>query len=187
MSKHLRGKLFFLLGTVTAVIFFGCLKEEFSTDNIPPVEHFQLERYMGRWYEIARLPHPFEEDVSDAQAEYTLRPDGQVTVLNSGFRNQIPVPADGIARSISEDGMGIMEVSFFRPFYGLYKIIYLDKDYQLAIVTSSTMDYVWILARHPLISRQELNKCLTMLKQWGYAVNLLQYPSGMVQELAREN
>lgn len=163
----------------------GCANAARSTADIPAVESFQLNRYMGKWYEIARLPHSFEEDVTDAQAVYTLQNNGTVQVLNTGLRNHISVSASGIARTFDNSGRGIMEVSFFRPFYGLYKIIYLDKDYQLAIVTSGTMDYVWILARRPIISRQELYNCLEMLKKWGYAVNLLQYPSGMVEELAK--
>ena len=140
---------------------------------------------MGKWYEIARLPHAFERNVTDAMAEYTLLADGTVKVVNSGLRFRKPVSVTGAARTTQVPGE--LEVSFFRPFYGLYKIIYLNKDYTLAIVTSSTRDYVWILARKPVIDSAELAAALDLLHRLNYAVKLLQYPSGMIQKLTRQN
>ena len=155
-----------------------------DTDNIPAVEHFNLQRYMGKWYEIARLPNRFERNVADAQADYSLQADGTVKVINQGIKNHINVSVSGIAKTTGISGLGELEVSFFPPFYSLYKIIYLNSDYTLAIVTSSTMDHLWILSRKPIISRQELAQCLELLKKWGFAIKLLQYPSGMVESLA---
>ena len=163
----------------------GCSSRAESTKNIPPVKNFDLPRYMGKWYEVARLPHAFEQGVTDACAEYTLLSDGTVKVVNSGVRRGKIVSVAGTARPTGIPGE--LEVSFFRPFYGLYKIIYLNKDYTLAIVTSSTRDYVWILARKPVIDSAELAAALDLLHRWNYAVNLLQYPSGMVQKLTRRN
>ena len=74
-------------------------------------------------------------------------------------------------------------MSFAYPFYTMYKIIYLDKNYTLAIVTGNSMDYLWILARKPVISKNELAMCLKMLEKWGYAVKLLQYPTGEIESI----
>ena len=71
----------------------------------------------------------------------------------------------------------------YSAFYTMYKVIYIDKDYDLAIVTGNSMDYVWILSRKPVISQSELAMCLEMLKKWGYAVKLLQYPTGEIESL----
>ena len=169
------------IGMLLMNFLTSCSSNSKSTSNIPPVKNFDLQRYMGKWYEVARLPHSFERDVTNAQAEYTLQTDGTVTVVNSGVRHNKPVSVTGTARPTFIPGE--LEVSFFRPFYGLYKIIYLNKDYTLAIVTSSNRNYVWILARTPVISRDELALVLNMLAQWNFAVDLLQYPSGMVQTL----
>ena len=183
MQKNLKLKLVsaVIAALLTAAIL-GC-SSHYSTDSIPAVKNFNVNKYMGKWYEIARLPHSFEDDVSDAQADYTLLKNGNIEVKNSGFRHGIPVAAYGIARSADRSGSGELEVSFFGPFYGMYKIIYLNQDYTLAIVSGSTLNYVWILARKPFISRSELALCLEMLKKWGFAVNLLQYPTGMVESL----
>ena len=178
-------KKIFSLGSTPLLLLLsaGCGVSSPSTANIAPVENFQLSRYMGRWYEIARLPHSFEQNTTDAQANYTLLSNGTVQVQNSGLRNGVTASVTGIARPVGNEHTGAMEVSFFRPFYGLYKIIYLDKNYTLAIVTSDTMNYVWILARKPVITQAELAMCLQKLQQWGFAVNLLQYPSGMIKSL----
>lgn len=157
--------------------------ESRSTADIPAVKDFDAARYMGSWYEIARLPNSFERSVTDAQALYTLQDDGSIKVLNTGFIDGKKTYAPGKARLLSDQHTGELEVSFFGPFYSLYKIIYLNKDYTLAIVTSSSMDYLWILARTPLISRDELMSCIKMLKQWGFRIKLLQYPSGMIEKL----
>ena len=169
------------IGMLLMNFLTSCSSNSKSTSNIPPVKNFDLQRYMGKWYEVARLPHSFERDVTNAQAEYTLQTDGTVKVVNSGLRNHIPTSATAVARTTNTTGE--LEVSFFRPFYGLYKIIFLNRDYTLAIVTSSTRDYVWILARKPVISRDELTEALALLHRWNFAVNLLQYPSGMVLKL----
>ena len=173
--------------TATAIalllLFFltACNSDAESTRDIPAVKKLDLPRYMGKWYEIARLHHAFERNVTDAMAEYTLLTDGTVKVVNSGLRFRKPVSVTGVACPTAVPGE--LKVSFFRPFYGLYKIIYLNKDYTLAIVTSSTRDYVWIMARKPVISRAELAEALALLHRWNFEVNLLQYPSGMVLNL----
>ena len=175
------------IAALCMLLFNGC--GNFSpTNEIPAVKDFNLKRYMGKWYEIARLPHNFEVDVTDAQTEYTLQDDGTVIVENSGIKNHIRTYAHAVARSVTPGStLGELEVSFFYPFYSMYKIIYLNKDYTLAIVTGNSMDYVWILARKPVISKNELAMCLQMLEKWGYAVKLLQYSTGEIMSILPDN
>ena len=186
MKNRFLNKLSIMAGTTCAILFSGC--GNFSpTTAMPPVKNFDLKRYMGKWYEIARLPHNFESNITDAQADYTLLSDGTIEIVNSGLRNGVRTSAHAVARPAQINGTaGELEVSFFYPFYTTYKIIYLNKDYTLAIVTGNSINYVWILARKPVISRSELAMCLEMLKKWGFAVKLLQYPSGMVENLTQD-
>lgn len=173
-------KIFFLSATAASLFCGGCSSVN-STEHIPSVTNFDLNRYLGVWYEIARLPHSFERDVVNAQAEYILLPNGKIRVINRGTRNGKAAAATGIALIADKPDTGELAVSFFRPFYGTYRIIYLDNDYQLAIVTSDTMDYLWILARKPVITPEKLDECLNRLREWGFAVKLLQYPNGLPQ------
>ena len=183
MKKYFTKSIPAALAALCTVFTTGC--GNFSpTNDIPPVTDFNVSRYMGKWYEIARLPHNFENGVTDAQTVYTLQDDGTIVIENSGMKNKIRTSAHAIARSVLPGSdLGILEVSFFYPFYTMYKIIYLNKDYTLAIVTGNSMDYLWILSRKPIISKAELAMCLKMLEKWGYAVKLLQYPTGEIESI----
>lgn len=183
MKINLHKSIQYILAALLALLFAGC--NSFSpTNEIPPVADFDVKRYMGKWYEIARLPHNFESNVTDAQAVYTLLDDGTIVVENSGISNKVRTAAHAVARPVTPGStVGELEVSFFYPFYTMYKIIYLDKDYTLAIVTGNSMDYLWILSRKPVISSQELAMCLKMVEKWGYAVKLLQYPNGEIAKI----
>lgn len=170
-------KKFFLTFAIPAMLLLcaGCNSAR-STADIPPVQNFSLEKYLGTWYEIARLPHSFERDVAQAKAEYVLMPDGKVKVINSGLKNGAPKSVEGVAVMKGAADIGELRVSFFRPFYGDYRIIYLTPDYTVAMVTSSTRDYFWLLARTPEVKLSTLRECLAMAEKWGFAVELLQYP-----------
>ena len=143
---------------------------------------FELPRYLGVWYEIARLPHRFERDLDRVQAEYTANPDGTVKVVNSGERDGERRRAEGIARFKGDRQTGELEVSFFRPFYGDYRIIRLAPDYRYSVVTSSTREYLWILARAPQLSESEQNELVEYARELGFPVENLEFP---VQEPAR--
>lgn len=172
-----------LLMTLVALTVVGCgcscqlLRRGPSkaTSDIPAVTGFDLQRYLGRWYEIARLPHRFERGLHFVNAEYTLRPDGRVTVLNSGIEGIRLKQITGVAKQ-PEVGTGALRVSFFRPFYGDYRIIELAPDYSWAIVTGSSRDYLWILARTPTLPPEIVQERLARLRSWGFAVDSLEYP-----------
>lgn len=119
-------------------------------DGVVPVSDFRLERYLGKWYEIARLDHSFERGLSDVSAHYRLQADGSVEVINRGYNaaRQRWQEAVGRAVFIGEPSRGSLKVSFFGPFYGAYHIAALDQqDYRWALVVGPSRDYLWILSR----------------------------------------
>ena len=161
---------FFLF--LTCTFFHGCFNGE-STGEIPPVSDFDLIRYMGKWYEIARYPHSFEQDLTHVSAEYSLNSDKTVTVINRGMKHGKPVIIRGIAKMNGPAEKGNLKVSFFRPFYGEYKIIFFNPERTVAVVTSSTKNYLWILAREKEIPREQMQKILTFLKMKGFPTDKL--------------
>jgi apolipoprotein D and lipocalin family protein len=132
-----------------AFLLTGCVG---IPKGVKPVENFSLDRYLGRWYEIARLDHSFERGLNSVSAEYTMRPDGGVRVLNRGYsvKQQAWKSAVGKAFFVNDPDQGYLKVSFFGPFYGSYVIFELDeRDYQYSVVCGPNKSYLWILARKP--------------------------------------
>lgn len=145
-----------------AIILFlflaGCVE---IPENVIPVDNFKLEKYLGQWYEIARLDHSFERGLSRVTANYSLR-DGGVRVLNRGYSEKEKKwkEADGKAFFVKRPDQGYLKVSFFGPFYGSYVVFELDhENYQYALVCGPNKSYLWILARSPEI-KQELKDML---------------------------
>lgn len=125
----------------------GCVS---IPDGVEPVKGFQLSRYLGKWYEIARLDHSFERGLSNVSAEYSLRDDGGVRVVNRGYDQDNDEWNEAIGKGyfIGDSNIGQLKVSFFGPFYGAYNIIELDKEgYQYSLVSGPDYSYLWILAR----------------------------------------
>lgn len=140
-------------------------------EGVTPVSNFELDRYLGRWYEVARLDHSFERDLEAVSAEYTLRDDGGIKVINSG-RNidsgQIQ-QAEGRAYFVEDPSIGHLKVSFFGPFFGSYVIFELDQeDYQYAFAAGNTTDYLWLLSRSPKVSEELLEKFKSRAVELGF-------------------
>jgi apolipoprotein D and lipocalin family protein len=147
-----------------------------APDGITAVTPFDLNRYLGKWYEIARLNHSFERGMTDVSANYTLKPDGSVEVLNRGFNTQRGdwKSATGRALFTGPTDRGSLKVSFFGPFYGGYHVIALDQTgYRWALVAGPDRDYLWILARDKQISDQVKNELLTKARELGFATDKL--------------
>lgn len=141
--------------------------------GVIPVGGFELNRYLGKWYEIARLDHRFERGLTDVSAEYSLREDGGVRVINSGYAHDDRQrrSAEGKAYFVNGSDVGQLKVSFFGPFYGAYNIIALDKvDYRYAMIAGNSRDYLWILARTPNLDRATLDRLLDQAKALGFPV-----------------
>lgn len=121
-------------------------------EGVSPVTGFDLNRYLGTWYEIARLDHSFERDLQQVTADYSVREDGGIRVVNRGYNTEKQAweQAEGKAYFIGDSDVGRLKVSFFGPFYGAYNIMELDREnYQYAMISGPDRSYLWILARTP--------------------------------------
>ncbi len=128
-------------------------------DGVKPVKNFELDRYLGKWYEIARLDHSFERGLQQVTAEYSIKEDGGVRVLNRGFSTKSGEwdEAEGKAYFVEDTDTGYLKVSFFGPFYGSYVIFQLDQvDYSYAFVSGPNTSYLWLLAREPQVDDEIL-------------------------------
>lgn len=117
--------------------------------NATPVKGFEVNRYLGTWYEIARFDFRFEKNMDNTSAQYRLDKNGNVLVLNSGynFEKQKWNKADGLAKFRGDKDVAALKVSFFGPFYSGYNVVALDRDYQYALIAGKNLDYMWILSR----------------------------------------
>ena len=144
--------------------------------GITPVTGFELDRYLGKWYEIARLDHSFERGLDRVTAEYSLRDDGGVRVINRGFSTEKNTwkEAEGKAYFVRDGDEGYLKVSFFGPFYGSYAVFELDKEnYQYAFVSSNDTSYLWLLARAPDVSKALLDRFVKKSKALGFDTDAL--------------
>lgn len=144
-------------------------------EGAPPVSGFELDRYLGRWYEIARLDHRFERGLSQVTAHYQRHPDGGLTVLNRGYnaRQGQWSEAQGRAYFVGDPQQGHLKVSFFGPFYSSYVIFGLDKDYQYAFVAGPNHDYLWLLSRQPTVSDELWQRFIDTAQRAGFDTQAL--------------
>ena len=164
------------LGTLPALLFLVVLSAcTGMPDGVEPVTGFDKSRYLGRWHEIARLDHSFERDLVDVTAEYSLRDDGNVRVVNSGTDSGTGERkvAEGHAKFVGDDTTAHLKVSFFGPFYGSYVVFELDPDYQYAFVAGYNTDYLWLLAREPDISEEVRDKFIARARALGFPTDEL--------------
>jgi len=141
-----------------------------TPDGLTPVSGFDGQRYLGTWYEIARLDHSFERGLERVTAHYSLNPDGSIQVINRGYEpaQQQWQQAEGIAKFVSSPDVGHLKVSFFGPFYGGYNILLLDADYQYALVSGPNRDYLWLLARTPALAPTTYDQIIEQARQMGF-------------------
>ncbi|MDB9743938.1 lipocalin family protein [Fibrobacterales bacterium] len=139
---------------------------------VKPVQKFELDRYLGKWYEIARLDHSFERGLSQVSAEYSLKDDGGVKVLNRGFSKEEDKwnEAEGKAYFVDKTNVGHLKVSFFGPFYGSYVVFELEKNYEYAFISGPNTDYLWLLSRTPQVDTEVIEKFKKMAKERGFAL-----------------
>lgn len=135
------------------------------------ITSFDLDRYLGKWYEIARYDHAFERNLVGTTAEYSLKKDGKINVLNSGYIGTLDGPykeSVGKAKPNKNGRPGQLQVSFFGPFYSDYNILELAPDYSYSVVGSSSPKYLWILSRTPQLSAEVCKRIIKNLQQRGY-------------------
>ncbi|MCS6240635.1 lipocalin family protein [Shewanella baltica] len=164
-----------LLLVISIFLLSGCLG---MPKLVQPVNDFELNKYLGKWYEIARLDHSFERGLSQVSAEYSLKEDGGVMVINRGFsaaKNEWK-EAEGKAYFVNGDSEGYLKVSFFGPFYGSYVVFELDhENYQYAFISGPDTDYLWLLAKTPTVPPEVLQKFVEMSKARGFDTDSLIY------------
>ncbi len=149
-----------------------------APDGVDAVTGFELNRYLGTWYEIARLDHRFERGLTHITAEYSMRSDGGVQVINRGFNVDAAEwdEATGKAYFTGDANVGQLKVSFFGPFYGGYNVIELDKvDYQYSLVAGPDRDYLWLLSRTPSLDPATVKKLVSKAASLGFATDDLIY------------
>lgn len=163
------------MALLTAVLQGGCTR---VPEGVEVVTEFELSRYLGTWYEIARLDHRFERGMTNVTAEYSMRNDDGVRVVNQGYDvakgewNK----ATGKAYFVGDPDVGQLKVSFFGPFYGGYNIIELDKNhYQYALVAGPDRSYLWILARSPELEQETLDALVATARSLNFPTDELIY------------
>ncbi|EFE97592.1 lipocalin-like protein [Serratia odorifera DSM 4582] len=143
--------------------------------DVKVVDNFDAKRYLGTWYEIARLDHRFERGLEQVTAQYSPREDGGLKVINKGFNRQKLQwqQSEGKAYFIGSPQQASLKVSFFGPFYGGYNVIELDADYRYALVCGPNRDYLWILSRTPTLDANVRDKLLQTARGYGFEVDKL--------------
>ena len=147
-----------------------------SPDGVTVVTGFEIDRYLGTWHEIARLDHSFERGLSAVTANYSLRDDGGVHVVNRGYNDQSGEWDEAIGKAyfVGASDVGQLKVSFFGPFYGGYNIVELDRsDYQYSLVAGPDRDYLWILSRTAQMQPDILQSLVNKARELGFATDEL--------------
>ncbi|EHN68232.1 lipocalin family protein [Aliivibrio fischeri] len=160
-------------GAVILMMLNGCLG---MPKGVEPVTGFELNRYLGTWYEIARLDHSFEDGLSQVSAEYSINEDGSVKVINRGFSDQDQQWNEALGKAKFVDGSdeGYLKVSFFGPFYGSYVVFELDKEnYQYAFVSGPDLDYLWLLSRTKKVDQEVIERFVSTAQSLGFKTNEL--------------
>lgn len=169
--------LLIVSGTLAAIS--GVLIAKKLAPTIPSkaqaVQHFDLSKYLGRWYEIARMDFYFEKNLVKTSAHYGLNQDGSVSVLNKGwnYKKKKWVSAHGKAKFINDEGEAKLKVSFFGPFYSGYNVIDIDPDYKFALVAGKNLKYLWILSRHKELPENIKLQFLNKAEEVGYDISKL--------------
>jgi len=161
----------FILATA---LLAGCAQ---IPDGVEAVDGFDAGRYLGKWYEVARLDHSFERGMDNVPATYAARDDGGIDVLNRGFLRDEGKweEARGRAKLVGPRDRAMLKVSFFGPFYGGYNVVDLDADYQLALVAGPSRKYLWVLARRPDPPRTEVERVVRRAQELGFDTSALIY------------
>jgi apolipoprotein D and lipocalin family protein len=163
------------------LFLISCIEEKQYLPPIKQVSKVDINRYLGLWYEIARIDHSFQKDCVASTAEYSLRSDGYIRVVNKCRKKDIQgdlAVAEGKAWVVDKDTNAWLKVQFFWPFRGDYVIIDLDeRDYSYAVVGHPSRDYLWVLSRSPEMDKERFQEIMTRISKQGYDLNrITKYP-----------
>ena len=170
--KKRNGAIIGMLALISIFTMVSCASTELADDPLDLVGSLDLQRYLGRWYEVARFQHPFEKTLVGATAEYSMREDGRVTVLNSGFKKSLDgryTSVKAVAWRPNENEPGALKVKFFGLFTSDYLVFGLDEEnYQWALVGNNDRKFLWFLSRTPEVSDELLEQMKQIAESQGY-------------------
>jgi apolipoprotein D and lipocalin family protein len=144
-------------------------------EGLKAVSPFDKAKYLGKWYEIARLDFKFEKDLDNTTAEYSLNNNGSIKVVNRGYNTKTKEwkTAIGKAKFVKDDKVAMLKVSFFGPFYSGYNVIAIDKEYKYALIAGKNLKYLWILSRETTIPDDVKKNYLELAQRAGFKINEL--------------
>lgn len=166
-----------LLLIFNLIFLLSCTDTNSQMLDKTTVKELDLNRYLGKWYEIARFPHSFEKNLVGVTATYSLRDDGKIKVLNQGYKNTLNGElsvAEGKAKIPNKQEPAKLKVSFFWIFYGDYNVLELDENYQYVMIGSSSPKYFWILSRTPQMDTETYEMLLEKARKRGYNLDKLE-------------
>ena len=146
--------------------------------NVSPIQQFDLDRYLGKWYEIARLDHSFERDLQQVSAVYTSLGNGEVKVVNRGFSTTENEWSEAVGKAFvaGKEDEGYLKVSFFGPFYSSYVVFGIDEaHYQYAYVSGPNHNYLWLLSRTKAVEQEVITGFVETAKELGFDTEKLIY------------
>jgi apolipoprotein D and lipocalin family protein len=160
------------IGTILAANLVSCVSIPKGASAVSP---FQKDRYLGKWYEIARMDFKFEKDLAQVTADYSLNQNGSIRVDNKGFnvKKKEWKESIGKAKFVKDHDIARLKVSFFGPFYSGYNVIAIDPEYKFALVAGNSLKYLWILSREKSIPESVKTAYLKQAKDLGYQVENL--------------
>lgn len=169
--KH-RKLLYSLIILVSMLGFYSCAT---IPKNVIAVKPFEKEKYLGKWYEIARFDFKFERNLNNTTAEYSLHENGSIKVDNQGYNTLKGEwkQAIGKAKFVKDDSIAMLKVSFFGPFYGGYNVIAIDEEYKYALIAGGSLKYLWILSRETIIPDDIKSEYLILAENVGYDTSKL--------------
>jgi len=143
--------------------------------GISAIHQFDKNKYLGKWYEIARLDFKFERDLNNTTAEYSINSNGTINIFNKGYNTKKHKwkSITGKAKFVNEETIAMLKVSFFGPFYSGYNVIAIDKEYKYALIAGKNLKYLWILSRNSTIPEDVKTNYLELAKSVGYSINEL--------------
>lgn len=144
--------------------------------DVTTVSNLVLDKYLGRWYEVARIDNRFERGISNAFAEYSLNPNGTIKVVNSGVDIKTGRMKSAVGKAKTTSIPGLLRVSFFWIFYSDYRVLAVDENYNWALVGGSSSKYLWILSRISKLSEEDMALIISEASRRGYDTSRLIYP-----------
>lgn len=164
-----------VIAAVTAAFLVVACSSPTPPPGVTVVNQFDAQRFMGKWYEIARFDHRFEEGLQRVTATYSKMDDGGIQVINRGYNPDRGMWQQTIGKAYFTGAptRAALKVSFFGPFYGGYNVIALDREYRHALVCGPDRDYLWILSRTPTLSKEMKEQMLNVATRQGFDVTKL--------------